>query len=395
MLHKHIQNRAGGLATLCAIFFMLFAAGCVKKPAPDMDVSFLPCPGDFISSSGDPLSISEIEAMARKADYLLIGEGHKMICDHEIQAFMVDLLSRNGRKVSIGLEMVDTTYQDVLNRFNLGQVSLDEVASELNWADEWRYDFSMFKPVFRLARERRLTIAGLNFPFELVSKVRDKGLEGLSPEDRALLPAKVQMASKEQQKALLEVIAMHDNRDPDNLEQVEKFVLVQSLWDTAMAEQAVKLRRQADAPVVILAGAGHVENGWGISRRLEKLDPEAEVMLLVPWRGDGFYSDAGDAFFYCPPAYKSRLGMNVEIRFGEAVVTKVRRGSRADLAGMRPGDTVLEVQSIPMDSLRAMHLGGMKAHKQDKPLVFKVERGGKKIDINVGKLGKARSSTDK
>lgn len=395
MFYKNTQNRAGSLTALCAIFFLLLATGCAKKSTPVMDVSFLPCSGNFVSSSGDQLSLSQVKQLAMKADYLLIGEGHRTVCDHKIQAQLIDCLSQNNRNISIGLEMVDTTFQDVLNRYNLGQIPLGKIASELKWSDQWGYDFSLFKPIFKLARERHLTLAALNFPFKLVPKIRDKGLESLSPEERALLPEKVLMASKEQQKALLDIIAMHEHRDSNNLEQVEKFVLVQSLWDTAMATQAVKLRHEVGSPVVVLAGAGHVENGWGISRRLKKIDPDAKVMLLVPWRGDKFYPHAGDAFFYCPPAYNSRLGMNVEIRFGKAVVTKIARGSRADLAGMRPGDIIREVQSVPMHSLRAMHLGGIKAHKENQPLVFKVERGEDTFDINLGKLGRPSSSADK
>jgi uncharacterized iron-regulated protein len=395
MHHKKNLNRAGSFAALCAIFFLVLAAGCAKKTVPAMDVSFLPCSGDFVSSSGDRLSPDQVVALAEKADYLLIGEGHKMSCDHKIQAEMVDRLSRNGRRISIGLEMVDTTFQDTLNRYNLGQIPLDKIAAALKWDKNWGYDFSLFEPVFRLAEERHLTLGALNFPFSLVRKIREKGLDGLSPEERAMLPEKVQMSSKEQQQALLGIIAMHENRDADNLEQVHQFILIQSLWDTAMAEKAVELRRQAGTPVIILAGDGHVENGWGISKRIKTFDPQARIMLLVPWRGDKFYSKAGDAFFYCPPAYKSRLGMKVEMRFGKAVVTKVDRGSRADLAGMRPGDVICEVQSVPMVSMRSMHLGGMKAHKENKPLVFKVERGDDTFDINVGKLGHPGSSADK
>lgn len=395
MIHIKIKNRAGSLAALCAIFFLLITTGCTQKPIQVMDVSFLPDSGDFINKSGDKISVDHVVDLADKADYLLIGEGHKMVCDHGIQAMMIDLLSRDDRNISIGLEMVDSTYQDTLNRFNLGQIPLDKIAEELKWDENWGYDFSMFKPVFKLARERHLTLGALNFPFKLVPKIRDKGLEGLTPDERKLLPEKVIMASKEQQKALLDIIAMHENRDQNNLDQVEKFVLVQSLWDTAMAAQAVKLRREAESPVVILAGAGHVENGWGISKRLKELDPDARIMLLVPWRGDKFFSNAGDAFFYCPASYKSRLGMNVEMRFGKAVITEVNRGSRADLAGLRPGDIILEVQSIRMDSLMAMHMGGMKAHKDDKPLVFRVERGNNEYNINVGKLGRPSSVKDK
>lgn len=84
----------------------------------------------------------------------------------------------------------------------------------------------------------------------------------------------------------------------------ERFITVQSLWDTVMAENAVHIRRREGAPVVVLAGSGHVDYGWGIALRLAVLDPEAEVLLVAPWRRHPAEQppaeDVSDVYFYCP-----------------------------------------------------------------------------------------------
>ncbi len=67
-----------------------------------------------------------------------------------------------------------------------------------------------------------------------------------------------------------------------------------------MAEKAVSLRESSGHPVVILAGGGHVEHGWGIARRLKVLDPQSKITTIMPWRGDEFYPTAADSFFYAP-----------------------------------------------------------------------------------------------
>ncbi len=390
MFQYIIDIRAGGLRALCALFFVFAMAGCSKQIHSDMAVSFLPCSGEFISSAGDKLSLADVVHNASSADYVLIGEGHTSLCDHKVQFNLIQGLTDNHRKVAIGFEMVSSDKQDVLNRFNLGQLSLDDLPEKLDWKNEWRYDFNFFRPIFELAKERELTVAALNFPFRLIKEVHAKGLEGLSAADRALLPQNVIMPPKEQEESLKEVLSMHPNSDPSDSEQVHRFLLIQSLWDTTMAERAVSLRHSAGTPVIVLAGAGHVEQGWGIAHRLKELDPEAKIFMFMPWRGDDFYPAEADSFFYCPPSYESRLGMTLEMRQGKAVIVAVKRDQKAFKIGIRPGDVLAEAQGIPVHSLSALHMAGAKAHKENKPLVFKMDRRGNTFNIDLGLLVRSK-----
>jgi len=179
---------------------------------------------------------------------------------------------------------------------------------------------------------------------------------------------------------------MHQGRDASDPKQIERFFLVQSLWDTGMAEKAVELRQRSGHPVVILAGGGHVEHGWGIPRRLKVLDPEAKVMTIMPWRGDEFYPTAADSFFYCPASYESRMGMTIEMRQGRAVISAVKRDRKGYEKGLRPGDIIAKAQGIPLTGLTALHMAGAKAHKEDKPLVFTIDRRGNRFDLDMGRL---------
>lgn len=361
-----------------------------KVTPPEMAVSFLPCSGEFIDPVGDRLPFEQLIFEAGKADYVLIGEGHTSICDHKAQFEIIEGLTRGHAKFAIGLEMVTAQKQDILNRFNLGQLSVDDLPKDLDWENGWRYDFGMFKPIFELASKRQLTVAGLNFPFRLTKEVREKGLEGLSPEDRAMLPKKAIPPAPEQEEGLKEVLAMHAHRNATDPEQIERFFLVQSLWDTAMAEKAVSLRESSGHPVVILAGGGHVEHGWGIARRLKVLDPQSKITTIMPWRGDEFYPTAADSFFYCPRSYESRMGMTIELRQGRAVITAVKRDRKAYKKGIRPGDIIAEAQGISVSSLSAMHMAGAKAHKENKPLIFTLDRQGQVFDLDMGRLTRTK-----
>ena len=177
---------------------------------------------------------------------------------------IIEGLTRSKVKYSIGLEMVTARKQDVLNRFNLGQIGVDDLPAVLDWENGWRYDFNMYRPIFELAAKRQLTVAGLNFPFSLTREIHKKGLEGLAPADRAMLPDNVIPPAPEQEEGLKKVLAMHAHRNATDPVQIKRFFLVQSLWDTAMAEKSISLRKRSGHPVIVLAGGGHVEHSWGI-----------------------------------------------------------------------------------------------------------------------------------
>ncbi|SOB59009.1 conserved exported protein of unknown function [Pseudodesulfovibrio profundus] len=376
---------------ICLLLCLTFALGaCMKRVEhPPLDVTFVPSSGDFISPEGERLSLDAVLDMAKGKDYILLGEGHKNICDHSIQQQIVSRLSQSDTPPAVGLEMVAVDKQPVLDDFAAGMIEVADLEEELEWSERWGYPYSLFEGLFEIVREHSLPISGLNAPRSVTKKITENGLESLTDEERALLPAEIVPPAKEQKAFLDEVFAQHSTRDTDDPDQRERFFLVQSIWDSKMAEEAVALRKRYDWPVVIIAGSAHVENGWGIARRLKKFDPDAETLIVMPWRGGSFDKDSGDVFFYCPDKYRSKMGATlVATGQGGLLVEQVERGSRADEAGLRPGDVLLEAADIPLDYLFSLHMAGTKVYKADEDLVFVVRRGEAVFSVNVGKLGK-------
>jgi len=94
---------------------------------------------------------------------------------------------------------------------------------------------------------------------------------------------------------------------------------------------------------------------------------------------------------YCPERFESRMGMTLESRpYGEDfqyVVTEVTRESRADVAGLRPGDVVTRAGRHRVRSLTALHLAGSDAFRNKEPLTLEIRRGRQCLSVDLGPLG--------
>ncbi|MCJ2165224.1 MULTISPECIES: ChaN family lipoprotein [unclassified Pseudodesulfovibrio] len=385
------------LGLLC----LLFLGACVKNAPetmpetapevvnhPPLTVTFLPQKGEFISKYGDQLTIEEITTMADGYDYILMGEGHRNPWDHKVQQIVLKALSESGNGVSLGLEMVAVDMQPVLDDFGQGQVELDDLAEELQWTSRWGYDFSQFRDHFAIALRYSVPVAGLNVPTKITRKISKDGIESLSDEEKAFLPNEIVPPSTGQRTFLDTVFGQHEGLDGDDPEQRERFYLVQSIWDSKMAEEAVRIRRKYDWPVLVVAGSAHVELGWGIAKRIQWFDPGARVLTVMPWRGGEFDPEEGDVFFYSPDSYQSRMGaLLTGLSTGGILVESVKRGSRAAEAGLRPGDILVDASGVPLEHLFSLHMAGTKVHEADEELVFTVKRGDQAFLANVGKLG--------
>ncbi|MDO9583719.1 MAG: ChaN family lipoprotein [Desulfomicrobium sp.] len=398
---------------------LAMVAGCVK-PAAVTPPWVSPPPGSFLSADASPLPDSAVVALAREAGFILMGESHTNPCDHAVQARLIEALAVSGLRFSIGLEMLPVTSQPVLDRFNDRRISAADLGEEVDWEKLWGYSYSLYRPIFELAEKFDLPVAGLNIPRQTLLAFRDKGNEGLTQADRDALPRRIIAASPAQIKALemqanlhqtmrtagqpqpapktdtppakAKAQAMPGNPPPIN-SVAEKFYLVQALWDSMMAEQALAWQRRLNQPMLILSGGGHVEHGWGIEYRLRTLDPNAVCLAVMPVRDKDDFKAQTDAsqrplpgkqvFFHCAAQHKSRLGMNILFDDTAMRVESVDPGSRADNAGLMAGDVLLKAGDRELREAMDLHFAAMAASRQKKPLELTVLRSGRTVTLAI------------
>ena len=419
---------------LCLV--VLLTGGCAGRGGRGADFKADDGTIRFVLPSGTPASEQDILKLAGGADYILLGEQHDNPTDHRAQGAFVGILARGGGlRPPLGLEMLPRRYYDFqLAAFSKGQTSLADLPEALNWKNTWGYDFALYQPVFETAREYGLKLYGLNLPDAVRRSVGRKGLAGLSETEKSELPARIIPPQPEQKEKLLAVFRMHASMSGKNpvvpaadasgegggqkvppavarMEpgktkrsgrtagaentpaaqgMLDRFMLVQSLWDSTMAEQAVEIRKfarlgktkqstSAGSPMVILAGAGHVEYGYGIASRIKVFDPGARIVLVMPFSGEKPDPGAADLYYYSEPRSHSPYGFTFTERGGGLLVVNVVPGSRAEKAGMRPGDGISRAGDISVHSAADLHKAAVQARRQGLPLRFTLNRQGETV----------------
>ena len=431
------------VALLLVCLAVLLAGGCAGRKTANFQAD-----GDairFVLPDGAPASERDILALADNADYILVGEQHDNPIDHKAQAALLDLLARRGGLL-LGLEMLPRRYYDFqLAAFSDGRILLADLPEALNWRNTWGYDFALYRPIFEIAQKHRLKIYGLNLPDGVRRSVSRKGLAGLSETERSELPTRIIPPQPEQMEKLLAVFRMHgamgeknpvapamattpgtggdgrptvpaSMRGPDKKRRPgpkhpgrenaadsmptaqqmrDRFVLIQSLWDSTMAEQAVENRKFARQghiqgqplmprlTMMILAGAGHVEYGYGIASRIKVLEPEARILLVMPFSGEQPDPGAAALYYFSEPRSRTPYGFTFAKREGKLLIINVAPGSRAEAAGMRPGDAIVRAGDAPALSPADLHKAAIQAKRQGRPLSFTLDRQGKAVQATL------------
>lgn len=165
----------------------------------------------------------------------------------------------------IGLEMVKRPYQPWLDRYVAGEIDEETFLKGAEWRRRWGFDFALYRPILRYARDNRIPLVALNIKDEITRQVARQGIESLSPDDRALLP-EIDFENTDHRAMVRSVFDRHMS---DGKMTFDNFYTAQLLWDETMATEVARVMSADRAPrvMVVLAGSGHVRYGYGIPTR--------------------------------------------------------------------------------------------------------------------------------
>ena len=213
-----------------------------------------------------------------------VGEEHPNPHHHWAQLQVVERLAAAPGTRALGLEMIQTPMQGVVDDFVAGVIDEATFLSRSGWADRWGYPWALYQPMIATARGHRWAVRALNAPAELVKRVGKVGVAGLEAEERARLPELVLDDAKHRAwfDALMAEMGQHGGEhmpSPDNL----YAALV--VWDEAMAGNAAAWLDGGGDAIVILAGNGHCHDS-AVAGRLRRRGA-TPVLSVRPIIDDG------------------------------------------------------------------------------------------------------------
>ncbi|MEO0853093.1 MAG: ChaN family lipoprotein [Cyanobacteria bacterium J06648_11] len=251
----------------------------------------LPATAQTITSpAGAQMQREAVLADLADVDAVFLGETHTSEADHEAQLDIVKALYDRDPSLAIGLEMFQRPFQATLDRYLAGDIDEAQLRRQSEYDDRWGFDWELYAPILRFARERQIPLLALNTPTEVTSKVARKGLESLKSDERTHIPAIDTIDTEDPAyRGFIQAVFDSFHSGMGNSDGFERFFQAQVLWDETMAEAIA--RSLADDPerqVVVLVGQGHAIYNYGLPSRVERRaesffdDFEQRTVILNP-----------------------------------------------------------------------------------------------------------------
>ena len=351
-------------------------------------------PGEIASvKKGKPVLFAQMIKDMKTSRFVYIGETHDSLPMHDIQFRVIQALYEQDPKLAIGMEMLPSTFQDVLDRWSLGVLSQEEFIRHIQWYITWNFNFGFYEKIFQFAKDNRIPVYALNAPREVITKIRMKGWDALTDEEKNLVP-KPDLSNEEHKlyvRTIFETMEMPPQMKGAGLEMVfEGLYRAQSAWDEVMAANAVKGAGEEGRRMVVLAGSGHLLYNLGINRRAfekNKLPMSTVITVAVPKGRKSFQVERslGDFIWGIEeeerPAFPS-VGLNFKKFDGleNLVIQQKPTDGAAKGSDLEKGDVILSVGGKPFSDVNEvrMFLAGFKWGDE---VVFKILRGGDVKDV--------------
>ncbi|MEW6086792.1 MAG: ChaN family lipoprotein [bacterium] len=385
-----------------AVLFLFFSLnGCLKKtklPLSYSDLAVNLKAGDIIHiQTGFVISVENMIDIIKDSRIIYIGETHDNIEAHHVQLEVIKKLHElYPDNLSVGVEMFPKSYQKILDKWSMGELTEKEFIRQTNWYSTWGINYKYYADIFNFIKEKKLPLIGLNVPREILKDMKISGIDITREKYREDIPD-IDMNDPYYISYMKSYFSGHGSTGRG----LDTFIQIQAMWDEIMAKTLVDfLTRNNGMKIVVLAGGNHVKYGFGIPRRAFRKMP-LPYKIIIP-REVSIPEDKKDklmdvdlpdlnipaADFFWMVNYtdldkeKIRLGIMTDDTQGKIVVKSILPESLAEKSGILAGDIVSMYNDEDLTEVSDL-IYLLDKEKPGNHAVLEILRGGETLKIDI------------
>jgi uncharacterized iron-regulated protein len=228
-------------------------------------------------ASGKFIDHQSLMKRLARAEFVLLGEMHDNPDHHRLQAEVLRNLIAAGRRPAVGFEMFSLDDAGAIaNQLARAPSDAAGLGPAVNWQKSGWPDWAMYQPIAEAALAAKLAIVATNLPLATARQMSREGL-ALDPSVRRDLSLDQPLFD-----AMLATMAADIQKSHcgyGSAESVQTMVQVQRARDAQMAQSLIAAATVDGA--VLVAGAGHVRNDYGIPVYLTAKAPGKRVISIA------------------------------------------------------------------------------------------------------------------
>jgi uncharacterized iron-regulated protein len=216
------------------------------------------------------ITLGQLVDRLAEADLVCVGETHDSEPQHRVQLQIIMALYARDTRLGVAMEMFQRPFQPALDRYLRGEATEEDFLKATEYRRRWGYAWSLYRPIVDFCRKNAIPVAALNTPGELVRRLSRVGYAKLTEAEKKQL-GRVDFQVKEHRDYWFDLLArLHGNKNASP-EEKERGYQVMTVWDEYMGASAARFHKERGLRrLVVLAGAGHIDRGFGIPARAAK-----------------------------------------------------------------------------------------------------------------------------
>jgi uncharacterized iron-regulated protein len=232
---------------------------------------------------------------------VLLGEKHDNPDHHLLQAKVIRSLIALGRRPAVGFEMFGLDDTAAITR-HLAVAPNDAagLGRSVNWNQRGWPDWAMYQPIAEVAIGAKLPIIATNLPLATAKRMRSDGLAALEPGTTRQWGIDQPLTEPNFARIAADIRSSHCGYGSE--QSVKAMVNIQRARDAQMAQSLIAAGARDGA--VLVAGAGHVRNDYGIPVYINQHAPKKRVVSIAFVEVDKQRSRPQE---YAPPYGSGRL----------------------------------------------------------------------------------------